>query len=148
MHDLPAILASLALGLYAGSLLTEGMILVPYWRRMAASDFLSLHGSLGPSLFRYYAPVTTAAFVLSVTAAAIGTVLFSWQTLAALFCSAALLTFFLYFQRANASFADHSLDESDLPNELAKWSAWHWARTVMVVSAFVASILALTAPMS
>jgi hypothetical protein len=136
-------LAAIALGLYAGGMLTEALILVPYWRKMPASDFFNLHGMLGPSLFRFYAPLTTTAFVLSVASAAWGSELVSWKTLAAFLCSAALLTFFVYFKRANASFADHSLEESDLPAELARWHAWHWTRTFLVFGAFVASVLAV-----
>ena len=49
------ILATIILGLLAGSLLTEAAILVPYWRRMEPNDFLRLHGALGPGLFRYFA---------------------------------------------------------------------------------------------
>ncbi len=57
------LLSTMALGLFTGSLLTEGMILVPYWKRMPASEFIKLHGTLGPQLFRYFAPLTTIAVV-------------------------------------------------------------------------------------
>ncbi|MEQ9320605.1 MAG: hypothetical protein RIF41_15665 [Polyangiaceae bacterium] len=134
------LLATVLLGLYAGSLLTEGVVLVPYWRRMAHADFMRLHGDVGPHLFRYFAPLTTLAVGLSVAAAMREAVLYSWRTLAAVLCVAALLTFFIYFKRANAAFAAGNLTESELAPELARWSAWHWLRTVAVVAAFVAAI--------
>jgi len=60
------LLSCLMLGLLVGSLLTEAMILVPYWRTMEPGDFLRLHGTLGPKLFRYFAPLTILATVLPV----------------------------------------------------------------------------------
>jgi len=57
-------------------------------------------------------------------------------------CLTALLIFFLYFKKANQSFADHSLSNEALPAELARWSAWHWARTVIVIAALLISVSA------
>jgi hypothetical protein len=132
--------ATLALGLYAGSLLTEGVVLVPYWRRMPHAEFMRLHGDVGPSLFRYFAPLTTLAVALSVATAIREASLYSWHTLAAALCAGALLTFFAYFKRANAAFAAGTLSENELGPELARWSSWHWLRTVAVVGAFAATI--------
>lgn len=55
MIELFLLLSCLALGLLVCSLLTEVMILVPYWRAMDPSEFLNLHSMLGPKLFRYFA---------------------------------------------------------------------------------------------
>ncbi|MGB0907387.1 MAG: hypothetical protein ACPGVT_07825 [Maricaulaceae bacterium] len=127
------------IGLYAGSLLTEGVILVPYWRRMSAEDFFSKHSEMGPSLFKYFAPLTTLAVMMSVlTAVLVG----GRHVIAAGLCVSALVIFFLYFKKANASFADHSLANEDLKAELAKWAAWHWLRTVILIAALFVSVSA------
>lgn len=47
-------------GLLAGALLTEAFILVPYWKKMPSIEFLRLHQTMSPSLFRYYVPLTVA----------------------------------------------------------------------------------------
>lgn len=140
MIELLALLSTLALGLFAGSLLTEAMILVPYWRRMKASEFFELHGSLGPNLFRYFAPLTSIAVGLSVALAVVaGTGNIPWLISAAL-CLVALAIFFIYFRVANNRFATHDLEESALSGELKKWSSWHWLRTALVIIALGASI--------
>jgi hypothetical protein len=132
-------LTTTVIGLYAGSLLTEGVILVPYWRRMTAEDFFSKHGEMGPSLFKYFAPLTSLAVGLSVlTAIMMG----GRHIIAAALCVSALIIFFLYFKKANASFADHSLPNDKLKDELAKWSAWHWGRTVIIIAALYVSVSA------
>jgi len=78
------LLSSLVLGLLVGSLLTEAMILVPYWRTMDPAQFLKLHGTLGPKLFRYFAPLTILATTLPIVAAILPFVLggmFEWLSI-------------------------------------------------------------------
>lgn len=134
------ILSTTIVGLYAGSLLTEAKILVPYWRGMEPSEFFRLHGSMGPSLFRYFAPLTTLAVLLSViTAVANSGGNLAWNITAGL-CLSALVIFYIYFKKANQSFADHSLKNEDLGAELTRWSRWHWFRTVLMIIAFAVSI--------
>lgn len=132
-------LTTSVIGLYAGSLLTEGVILVPYWRRMSAEDFFSKHSEMGPSLFKYFAPLTTLAVILSVITAIVAG---GCHVYAAGLCVSALIIFFLYFKKANASFADHSLANDALAGELKKWATWHWIRTVIIIAALIASVAA------
>ena len=140
MIELFYLFTTLVLGLFAGSLLTEATILVPYWRRMKPADFLSLHASLGPNLFRYYAPLTTLAVVLAVTTSIIvGTSNTPWLVSGGL-CLCALAIFFIYFRKANNRFATHDINESELNRELQRWSNWHWLRTIMAIVALSFSI--------
>ena len=132
-------LTTCVIGLYAGSLLTEGVILVPYWRRMSPEDFFNKHSEMGPSLFKYFAPLTTGAVILSIlTAIVVG----GRHIYVAGLCVSALIIFFLYFKKANASFADHSLANENLKEELSKWASWHWLRTVIIIIALIVSISA------
>ncbi len=142
MIDALNMMATVFLGLYAGSLLTEAMILVPYWRRMPAEDFFRLHGNLGPQLFRFFAPLT----VITVMSAVVVAILNSTQgdiywVVSAVLAASALLIFFIYFKKANRSFADHSLAANQLPLELKRWAVWHWVRTIVVIVAFATSVL-------
>jgi hypothetical protein len=140
MPDFLNLLSTLIIGLYAGSLLTEAMILVPYWRRMDPAQFFELHGTLGPRLFRFFAPLTTAAVGSAVLVAMINRAENMTWTVSAGLCVSALVIFFLYFSKANKSFADHSLKHEDLAAELTRWASWHWLRTVLVIIAFGFSI--------
>ncbi|NRA29753.1 MAG: DUF1772 domain-containing protein [Parvularculaceae bacterium] len=140
LADIIALLSTVSIGLLAGSLLLEGAIFIPYWRRMDPSEFFRLHGTLGPHLFTYFAPLTTATVVLSVVAAALA-LDEPAHIVAAILCLALLAIFFVYFRKANASFADGSLSEDDLAAELKRWNAWHWVRTWLLLVAFVLSVL-------
>ena len=134
------------LGLFAGSLLTEALLLVPYWRTLKIEAFYELHGAFGPRLFRYFAPLTVAASVLPLVSAGRGFYAktghdpFAW--IAAGLAILVLLTFFAYFGRANQAFASRRLNTTELQAELGRWHAVHNFRTLLALLAFAASILA------
>jgi hypothetical protein len=146
MVEALALLTSVVLGLFAGSLLTEALLLVPFFRSLTFAEFNRLHGEFGPRLFRYYAPLTIAAVVLPVVSAAVmslvypGINVFAW--VAAVLSLGILAIYFLYFQGANLAFAEKRLDEGALAKELTRWAAVHNGRTVLAIGAFVASVLA------
>ncbi len=139
MIDILTTLTTAVIGLYAGSLLTEAMILVPFWRGMSADDFFEGHGQMGPSLFRYFAPLTVLAVILSIVTAVVSGGRHIWV---AGLCLTALAIFFIYFKKANQSFADHSLSHDALPAELARWQTWHWIRTIIIIAALLLSVSA------
>lgn len=146
MPELLHLAATVALGLFAGALLTEGAILVPYWRKMTPGDFFGLHGALGPVLFRFFAPLTIVAVVLAVVSALVSVWagdLTAARSIAAGGALATLLIFFAYFRRANQSFADRSIADEALPAELRRWAGWHWIRTAIIIAAFVAAVAAM-----
>ncbi|MEL6729298.1 MAG: DUF1772 domain-containing protein [Pseudomonadota bacterium] len=149
MIDILNTLSTAMLGLLAGALLTEGMILVPYWRKMDPAEFFRLHGDMGPSLFRYFAPLTTAAVLFAVLAA-IMTLTSPTLSYARLIAGGGamltLMIFFIYFKTANQSFADQSLSHDALKPELTRWATWHWIRTAIIFTAFACAVVAESSP--
>ena len=145
--ELLQLLTSLILGLFVGSLLTEGMILVPYWRSLNPETFLALHGKLGPRLFRYFAPLTVASTLIPAVAFVycfwVGAESRTYSAIVAAIQFAILGIFFYYFKSANASFASGSVGVDGLPAELSRWANWHWFRTSMGLIAFALSLIAL-----
>jgi len=136
------------LGLFVGALLAEGALFIPYWRALPAKQFFALHKVHGPRLYRFFAPLTVAATmsaVVTAVACALADHPGRWPALAAGILSASMVgLYFLYFKRANASFAAASLSADELSTELNLWAEWHWARVVIGVAAFVAALLGLT----
>ncbi|MEM7328069.1 MAG: DUF1772 domain-containing protein [Pseudomonadota bacterium] len=144
MLEVMNILSTLMLGIFAGALLTEATILVPYWRKMVPADFFRLHGEMGPSLFRYFAPLTTITVLLAISAAVMALIHPApsfLRLIAGAGAAISLLIFFVYFKNANQSFADHSLTEEELGPELKRWAIWHWIRTIIIVFAFMAALM-------
>lgn len=136
-----------SLGLFAGGMLTEGGLLVPYWRSLAPADFLAWYATHGHRLQAFFGPLTTATGLLAIAAA----VLSVWQghpgrwltVLAAVIMLVVVATFFVYFGKANASFTSGSVGVGNVVTELARWGTWHWARTGLSFAALAAALLAV-----
>ena len=140
-------LAAASLALFVGALFTEAVVLVPMWRSLPPPAFFSLHAAHAHRLYGFFAPLTVSATVLAVGAAAAAVVTDRSRSTASVAAAALSLvmlsTYFLYFQRANASFATASITPEALPAELGRWAAWHWFRTVVGFAALGAALLAL-----
>jgi hypothetical protein len=141
-----AVAAAALLGLLAGALLAEGALLVPYWRTLTPEQFYALHPTYGPRLYRFYAPLTMAAPLAALLSAGGATFVHSHVAAAwgaALLALALVACYGLYFQRANDAFSRHAVPPDELAPELARWAAWHRARVVIAILAFLSSLLAL-----
>jgi Domain of unknown function (DUF1772) len=138
------VLSAAALGVYAGSMLTEGCVLVPYWRAAPAGEFLAWYGVNQRRLPGFFGPVTWIAGLVAVAAAVAALWVGHpgrWPALAAAVLMAlAAASFFVYFERANATFASRTVGEGELAAELRRWAAWHWARTVVSLVALAAAL--------
>ncbi len=123
-------------GLLAGSLLTEGMVLVPFWRGLPMATFYDLHGAGGPKLFRYFAPLTALAVLSSIVLAVMDGRAATWT--AACFCGMALASFFVFFRATNRKLTAHTYNAGELASVLRVWAIWHHVRTGLVGAAFAA----------
>ena len=141
-----AFLSASALGLTAGALLSEGAILVPFWRSLAPPAFLGWYRQHAALLLNFFGPLEVAAALLTVAAA-----ILSWihqstgrqlLALSAFLAVAVLAVFPLYFQRVNASFASGTIDADRVAEELRRWSSWHWVRTIIATAAFLCALAA------
>jgi hypothetical protein len=141
------LLSVAALGVFAGAMLTEGLVLVPFWRSLAAAEFFAWYAANDRRLLGFFGPLTAVTAVLALAAALVAL----WTgdpgrwlaLLAALLAIVAVSTFFLYFQRANASFAAATLAADDVPAELRRWAAWHWLRSGLSLAALTAALLSM-----
>jgi len=141
------ILSAGILGIFLGAQICEAVLFVPYWKTLNARDFFELHKTYGKKIYQFFAPLTIAATIIPVIAAAYaltnrvhGSIFsLSMGVLTLMFFS----TYYIYFKQANRSFADASISDEELPKELDRWGRWHWGRTGLEFVAFVFSLLAL-----
>jgi hypothetical protein len=147
LSNVALLLSAAFLGVFAGAMLTEGCVLVPYWRSLSPDEFLAWYAAHGHLLQSFFGPLTTVTGLLAIAAAALS----FWQRhpdrvstlLAALIMVAVTSTFFLYFQKANASFAAATLPVDMVAPELIRWATWHWCRTALSFAALAASMRSL-----
>ena len=137
-----------AWGMLVGSMLTEGMILVPYWRSLSPTEFFSWYAANDRRLLAFFAPLTSIAALSTVAAAGVSLWIARpgrWYALVAAILSAVVVSMFpLYFQRANARFSAAGIPAGDLAAELARWAAWHRVRSGLGVVALTAALLGMS----
>jgi hypothetical protein len=134
-----------ALGVYAGAMLTEGFVLVPYWRALPPDQFFAWYAANDARLFGFFGPLTILMAALALATAVVGLLARTpgrwWAVLVALLAIVAVAMFPLYFRRVNASFAAATVAPGDLPAELARWGRWHAVRTVLSIVALLLALL-------
>jgi hypothetical protein len=138
------ILTSFFIGLFAGAMLTEAVIIVPQWKLIPPLEFNKLHKVLNKRFFNFFAPIT----VLAVTFAQINTVIKYNQNEPLLIPMATsvlmllcLASFYLFFKEANEKFKTVIYSKDELLNAIKVWHQVHWARTFISLIAFGLSLL-------
>lgn len=141
------LLSSATLGIFLGAQIAEAVLFVPYWKALSPDEFFELHKTYGKKIYRFFAPLTIAATVIPLITAGYSFVfqledyilsgLMGFSTLAF------FMTYFLYFKKANKSFANRSLNDGALPDELVRWGRWHWGRICFEAIAFGCTLLLL-----
>ena len=148
MIELLYALAAGILGIFAGAQIAEGVLLVPYWKSMEADAFYKDHKTMGPKIYKFFAPLTIAATLIP-----IGTMIYALMIdapgrvamlLSGFFTLLFFSTFYLYFKKANQQFADATLSDEELALELIKWGKWHWTRICFELAALICALVAMT----
>jgi len=146
LGELLAFVSVASLGIFVGSMLTEGLVLVPYWRSLPADAFYSWYGANDKRLVGFFGPLTSLAALAAIATAGLFLWLAHpgrWYALGAATCIVVVVSmFFIYFERANASFSRRSMSAIDLCIELDRWATWHWVRSGFSLAALASAILA------
>lgn len=141
------LLSAAVLGTFFGAQIAEACLFVPIWKEMDPDDFFDQHQSVGPRIYRFFAPLTIAATLVPLATAAVGLIRNAQPSVLLWILGASTLaffsTYFLYFKSANQKFADRALTNRELPAELERWGRWHWTRIGFEAVAFGCSILLL-----
>jgi hypothetical protein len=141
------LLSTCTLGIFLGTQLAEAALIVPYWKELSSNDFFVLHKTYGKRLYQFYAPLTIAATIFPTITFVYNllnkpkTDILTW--LMFIFTLLFFATYYIYFKEANISFAERTISNEALPNELIKWGNWHWTRVFCEATAFVCGLLLL-----
>ena len=136
------------LGIFAGAQIAEGVLFVPYWKSMKPAAFYKQHKTFGLKIYKFFAPLTIAATLIPIGTAIYSLIIDAPGKMTALFTGFFTLlffaTYFMYFKKANQSFAAASLSEEELSLELIKWGKWHWTRIYFELAALICALITLT----
>src|SRR5262245_11037806 len=62
-------LSAASIGIFAEAMLTEGGVLVPYWRSLPPTQFFSWYAANGQRLQGFFGPLTIVAGLMAIAAA-------------------------------------------------------------------------------
>jgi uncharacterized membrane protein YbaN (DUF454 family) len=147
VFDLIIFLSVGILGVFLGSMLTEGYILLPFWQSISAAAFYDWCATNGERMGNFYNPLNFAVTVLPVAAAIVSL----WQgrrgrwfaVLAAACLLVILAMYYAYFKSVNEGFIARSYSPDELAAVLVRWGVWHCWRTVLSVVALAAGLASL-----
>lgn len=126
-HYLVAIFA-----VFLGSQITEGVLLVPYWQSLSASEFYAFYQNFGPSIGRFYTFLTIIAalvpIVIMISCFLKKSKAFPYALASTIFAVLFLVCFYIYFKGINELFYQSAFSEEALKMELIRWNKWHWGR--------------------
>lgn len=135
------------LGLTAGAMLTEAVIIVPFWQKLTPSEFFAWYTKNQAALVRFYSPLEILSAVLPLISSILffiikndGKWLMATSTLLSL---CVLATFFIFFKNANAVFNARAMDRDKFSLAIKTWGNWQWIRVGLGVGAFCCGILAI-----
>ena len=136
-----------ALGVFAGAMLTEAGVLVPYWRSLEARTFHAWYRANAARLARFFGAITWIAGLSALAWALLSVVSGEPRMTRAMVTAGLMLTtvamFPVYFKRANAGFVAGQASSDETAHALQRWATWHWVRTAISFGAFAAAVAAM-----
>ena len=133
--------------LFIGSQITEGVILVPYWKSLSSNDFYNYYTEFGPIIGKFYTILTIIAAIIPISLTfyckSIKSKAYKFSVASSLFAILFIACFYLYFKEVNELFYQAALNEDSLKRELIVWTYWHWGRILIEVLSLFFLILTL-----
>lgn len=133
--------------IFVGSQITEGLLLVPYWKSLPMEEFYDYYTKFGPPIGRFYSILTIIAVIIpvfySIYCVRTKATAFNYSLISTFFGLLVIAVFYLYFKGTNQEFYESTLSASQLKSALSSWQMWHWIRIVFELIALTFLILAI-----
>ncbi len=134
--------------IFLGSQITEGFLLLPYWKSLTANEFYKYYSNFGHTIGRFYKVLTIIAILIplfiTVYCKAIRSKGFNFALLSTFFAILFLASFYIYFKGTNELFFQSAFNENELKNELINWGYWHWGRVITECISLLFLVLSFT----
>ncbi|GBF40628.1 DUF1772 domain-containing protein [Leptospira johnsonii] len=137
----------LVLGLTAGAMLTEAVIIVPFWLSLSPTEFFDWYAKHQAALVNYYSPLEIWSTILTVVTSILlliakqeGRLSMVASTVLSILV---IMTFFIFFKDANAGFNTRSIANEKLTSAITTWGNWQWLRVGLGIAAFIFGLLSI-----
>lgn len=133
--------------IFIGSQITEGVLLVPYWKTLSSTEFYDYYNEFGPSINSFYTYLTITAIILPLLVCIycyyIKSPALKFSIISSFFAILVIAVFYLYFKDMNQQFYQAALNANQLKSELDTWGNWHWLRVLFEVLSLNFLIIAI-----
>ncbi len=121
--------------IFLGSQITEGALLVPYWKTLSAPEFYHYYFEFGKTIGSFYTVLTLIAALIPVFVCMYCYLKKSaglrYSIIATFFTFSFIAVFYIYFKGVNQQFYNATFNAIQLKSELNTWGNWHWFRVFL-----------------
>ena len=140
------LLSLVTLCLATGAMAFIAVVLVPAWRAMEPSAFLSAYVVFTPRARPFLIPLGALTLAATLVAAIVavwrGDAGASWTIAATVLVAAWVAAYPLYFTGADALFTAAGAEATAATAELARFQAWQWIRVALLTAAVACTVAA------
>lgn len=133
--------------IFLGSQITEGFLLVPYWKALPADEFYTYYSQFGLTIGRFYTILTIIAALIPISISIYSFYkkpkALTYSLLSTAFTFLCIAVFYGYFKDINQQFFNASFNPIQLKSELETWEYVHWFRVILELIALIFLIFAL-----
>ncbi len=133
--------------IFVGSQITEGFLLVPYWKSLPMEEFYDYYSRFGPVIGRFYTILTVVAVLIpvcySIYCFRMQAAALNYSLISTFFGLLVIAVYYFYFKGTNQQFYESAFSASQLESELSTWEMWHWVRVVFELIALAFLILSI-----
>jgi len=131
--------------IFFGSQITEGFLLVPYWKTLPASEFYKYYSQFGLIIGRFYTILTLIATLIPISISIYciykKSKALTYSLISLFFTFLCIAVFYFYFKETNQQFFNANLNAFQLKAELETWGYLHWFRVILEFIALIFLIL-------
>ena len=132
---------------FLGSQITEGVLLIPYWKTLPRAEFYAYYAKFGPTIGKFYTVLTIVAavvpFGISIYCFLNKLNGLKYALVSSFFAFLVIAFFYVYFKGANQQFYEAALNANQLKAELKTWEYLHWLRVLLETLSLAFLILSL-----
>lgn len=132
---------------FLGSQITEGFLLVPYWKTLTKKAFYDYYLKFGPIISRFYTILTIIAVLIPLNISVYCFIKKShaliYSVISSLFSILIIVVFYSYFKDVNQQLYQTNFDANQLKSELNTWEYMHWFRVLFEVISLLFLIISI-----
>lgn len=133
--------------IFLGSQITEGYLLVPYWKTLSRTEFYEYYTKFGPTIGNFFTFLTIIAALIplsiSIYCITNKSRALKYSIVSTFFAFLFIALFYVYFKDTNQQFYEADFNSNQLKSVLKTWGHWHWLRVLFEFLSLTFLILAL-----